>query len=143
MALKQEVKFRSKFSAIFYTFLFFLLAVFGFSIYKIGIGDLDWRGFLFLNIISFCIAYFFSLRWDCRICLVSNIFQVKYVLPFHKTIRVDISQLVEFDKHPDVVYRYYKKLFLKTASNHYLIYYNIADDSDELLLAILGKIVEK
>jgi uncharacterized membrane protein len=141
MSLEKEITFRSKFSMFFYLFLLFLIAVLSFSIYKVTNGDLDWRGFLFLNVISFCIAYFFSLRWDCRISLVADIFQVKYVLPFHKTIRINISQLIDFDKHPDVVHRYYKKLFLKTATSHYLINYNISNDSDELLLSTLRKIV--
>jgi len=143
MPLKEEIKFKSKFSAIFYVFLLLLSAVFSFSIFKVTNGDLDWRGFLFINLISFCIAYFLSLRWDCRISLIGGILQMKYVLPFHKTIRINVNDIVGFDKHPDVVYRYYKKLFLKTATAHYLINYNISDESDELLLTFLGKLVER
>lgn len=141
--MEKEITFRSKFSQIFYLFLLFLLAVLSFSIYRLANGDLDWRGLLILNTISFCIAYLFSLRWDCRISLVADILQVKYVLPFHKTIRIEMNQLIAFDKHPDVVHRYYKKLFLKTETSYYLINYNISDDSDEMLLEVLGKIVTR
>jgi hypothetical protein len=94
-------------------------------------------------LLSFLIGYFCSFRFDCQITLDPAYLKFKYVIPFKKAVLININQITEFDKHEDSVYRYHKKIFIKTFSESYLVRYNVSDNSDEDFLARLHEIVDK
>jgi hypothetical protein len=53
------------------------------------------------------------------------------------------EEIVSFDKHPDTVHKYFKKLLIDISKETYLIRYNISDSSDEDMLKLLNMIVEE
>ena len=129
--------FKSHFSTLFYVTLAMAILIVGFATYKLLLSDLNTLGFLSIVILIFSLGYFLSFRFDCIVSISREILEVKYILPFRKTIKIKLQEIAEVDKHPDSVYRYYKKLFINTRSESYLIKYNISDDSDIELLNIL------
>lgn len=131
--MEKEVYFKSGYSYIFYSSIIISLTVLGFSLYSMSNNNLDVSSFLILNF-GTCTISLFSLRYDCRISIIRGELCIKYILPFNKSIVIDTKEIIEVDKHQDYSRRGYKKLFLKTKSEHFLIQYNISDQSDESLL---------
>jgi hypothetical protein len=106
-----------------------------------AVGRAGLPSFMFLVFLSFLIGYIFSFRFDCRITLNSENLAVRYLFPFKKTIRIKIYKIIEFDKHEDTLYRYHKKIFIKTSEGDYLVRYNISDEADEKFLTALKKVI--
>ena len=70
-------------------------------------------------------------------------FSIKYYFKDEKQLSFPTQEIIGFEKHPDTVTRYYKKLLLITNKRTALIKYNISDNSDDDMLKLLTLIVEK
>ena len=121
----------------------FLLSILTLTSRNLIKQDLTIGNFLFLNPVALIICYGFAFRYSCKIYLNEKVFSINYYFKDGKQLLLPTQEIVSFDKHPDTVSRYYKKLFVNTIKTTFLIKYNISDNSDKDMLKLLSLIVEE
>ncbi|MDX1938866.1 MAG: hypothetical protein SFU21_17225 [Flavihumibacter sp.] len=135
--MSKQQNYKSNFSYFFYIFVIAITIIIGFATYRLVILELNTTDFLFIAILSFTIAYAFSFRFVCVIVIKNKILHIKYLSPFKKNLQINLSEIRVVEKYEDSIYRYYKKLFIKTKDKDYLLKYNISDSADIRLLEAL------
>ena len=135
--------YKSRPSVFFYFGILFFLSILLFTSYNLVEKQLTLSNLLFLMILAFVISYVFAFRFSCKIDLTERTLRVFYYFKDEKSLRLSTDSIVSFDKHEDVVHRYFKKLLINTHQQTFLIKYNISDSSNEELCKLLTMIVEK
>ncbi len=135
--------FKSSLNIFFYIGIAFIVLILAFTGYNLFRQELTVGSFLFLNAIASIISYAFALRFSCSIVLTGEALSINYVFKDEKRLYIPAENIVSFDKHPDTVHRYFKKLLIVTPKETFLIRYNISDSSDEDMLRLLNMIVEE
>jgi len=135
--------FKSKLPIGFYVAIVLFIAIIVFTIRNLIKEYITTGDFLFLNTIAFFICYGFAFRFSCIMHLDKQTFSIKYYFKDEKQLSFPIEEIIGFEKHPDTVTRYYKKLLLVTNNKTALIRYNISDNSDVNMLKLLTSIVER
>jgi hypothetical protein len=135
--INKQQQYKSGFSLFFYSFLVATFFIAGFTTYQLIISNLTFGNFVFILGLVLLIAFTFSFQYDCIITVKNNILTIKYLSPFKRSVIINTTEITEILKYDDSIHRYYKKLYIKTALEDYLLKYSISDASDEDLLKML------
>ena len=127
----------------FYVGVAFYLSILTFTSQNLIMQDLSICSFLFLNALAFIILYGFAFRFSGRIYVDEKMVRFNYYFKDRKQLIIPTHEIINFEKQPDTVHRYYKKLLITTPVTTFLIKYNISDNSDLALLKLLDSIVRE